>query len=56
MGADEFRITGPDNRAFFGFGDAVCVPAISWIAENYLNPLLTASRSVEAKSAATVGA
>lgn len=21
MGADEFRITGPDNRAFFGFGE-----------------------------------
>lgn len=29
MGADEFRIVGPDNRAFFGFGDAVCVPAFA---------------------------
>ncbi|MGB7793599.1 MAG: DNA (cytosine-5-)-methyltransferase [Terrimicrobiaceae bacterium] len=41
MGADEFRI-GSDislNQALFGFGDAVCVPVIRWIAENYLNPL-----------------
>jgi DNA (cytosine-5)-methyltransferase 1 len=36
---NEFSITGPDNRALFGFGDAVCVPVVQWIAENYLNPL-----------------
>jgi len=40
MGADEFTITVPLNQALFGFGDAVCVPAIGWIATNYLNPLL----------------
>ena len=28
------------NQALFGFGDAVAVPVIRWIAENYLNPLL----------------
>lgn len=39
MGADEFRITVPLNQALFGFGDAVCVPVIEWIAHNYLNPL-----------------
>lgn len=39
MGADEFHLGVPDNQAYFGFGDAVCVPAISWIAENYLNVL-----------------
>ncbi len=39
MGADNFCITGTLNQALFGFGDAVCVPAISWIAETYLNPL-----------------
>ena len=38
MGADDFRITVPLNQALFGFGDAVCVPAIRWIAENYLTP------------------
>jgi len=35
---ESFRITVRDNYAFFGFGDAVCVPVIHWIAENYLNP------------------
>ncbi len=40
MGADDFKITSSMNQALFGFGDAVCVPVIHWIAENYLNPLL----------------
>ncbi len=39
MGAGEFTITVPLNQALFGFGDAVCVPVIEWIATNYLNPL-----------------
>lgn len=39
MGADNYRITTSANRALFGFGDAVCVPVVSWIARNYLNPL-----------------
>lgn len=39
MGADEFKITVPLNQALFGFGDAVCVPVIEWIARNYLNPV-----------------
>ncbi len=41
MGADEFFLDNVGlNEALFGFGDAVCVPVISWIAENYLNPLV----------------
>ncbi len=40
MGADDFLITVPLNQALFGFGDAVCVPVIQWIAENYLTPAL----------------
>jgi DNA (cytosine-5)-methyltransferase 1 len=40
MGAVDFVIDVPLNQAFFGFGDAVCVPVISWIAKNYLNPLV----------------
>jgi len=41
MGADDFNLDRiPLNQALFGFGDAVCVPAITWIAENYLNPLI----------------
>jgi DNA (cytosine-5)-methyltransferase 1 len=39
MGADDFKITVRQNQALFGFGDAVCVPVIEWIANNYLNPV-----------------
>ena len=40
MGAPSYRIRVTDNQAYFGFGDAVCVPAVTWIAENILNPLI----------------
>jgi len=40
MGADDFNITVALNPALFGFGDAVCVPVIRWIADNYLTPAL----------------
>jgi DNA (cytosine-5)-methyltransferase 1 len=40
MGADDFVIKVDLNKALFGFGDAVCVPVVSWIARNYLNPIL----------------
>lgn len=43
MGAGEFRINAPLNQALFGFGDAVCVDCIRWIAENYLNSLADAA-------------
>lgn len=39
MGADDYAIKVPLNQALFGFGDAVCVPVIEWIARNYLNPV-----------------
>lgn len=39
MGADDFKIAVPLNQALFGFGDAVCVPVVRWIAENYLTPV-----------------
>lgn len=42
MGADEYTISVPLNQALFGFGDAVCVPVIEWIAAHYLNPLADA--------------
>jgi DNA (cytosine-5)-methyltransferase 1 len=38
MGTDDFNITASSNQALFGFGDAVCVPVIAWIAQHYLNP------------------
>ncbi|HEX4264633.1 MAG TPA: DNA (cytosine-5-)-methyltransferase [Verrucomicrobiae bacterium] len=39
MGADDFTVRVSLNQALFGFGDAVCVPVIEWIARNYLNPV-----------------
>jgi DNA (cytosine-5)-methyltransferase 1 len=45
MGADDFTITVPLNQALFGFGDAVCVPVVEWIALNYLLPALHEMRS-----------
>ncbi len=41
MGADEYVIDAPQRQALFGFGDAVCVPVIAWIAEYYLNPIVS---------------
>jgi DNA (cytosine-5)-methyltransferase 1 len=36
MGADDFRVSGLLNEALFGFGDAVCVPAVTWLANHVL--------------------
>ncbi|HCM74976.1 MAG TPA: DNA (cytosine-5-)-methyltransferase [Cytophagales bacterium] len=36
---DDYKISIKGVQALTGFGDAVCVPAISWIAENVLNSL-----------------
>lgn len=40
--SDEFTFRSVSStQAMFGFGDAVCVPVIEWIATEYLRPLLT---------------
>lgn len=37
MGAGDYNIYGVrDSQVLFGFGDAVCAPAVAWVAENYL--------------------
>jgi DNA (cytosine-5)-methyltransferase 1 len=38
---DDYPIPLQVNQALTGFGDAVCVPVIAWIAENILNSLVT---------------
>ena len=38
---DSYEIAVPLNQALFGFGDAVCVPVIEWIAEHYLNVIVS---------------
>ncbi|WP_245899491.1 DNA cytosine methyltransferase [Nonomuraea indica] len=41
MGADDYRLDGlRRNQALYGFGDAVCVNAVQWLAEHYLAPLV----------------
>ncbi len=47
---DTYRIDVPLNQALFGFGDAVCVPAVEWIAENYLARLLRRSERTAPRS------
>ena len=37
--SDTFELSPKDTASFFAMGDAVCVPAVKWIAENYLNEL-----------------
>lgn len=41
---EEYPIPSQINQALTGFGDAVCVPVIVWIAENILNPLTKSLR------------
>ena len=53
MGADNFQID-PSlslNQVLFGFGDAVCVPAVEWIGRHYLNtlPLFTTYQSARVR-------
>jgi DNA (cytosine-5)-methyltransferase 1 len=39
QGCPNFPINVERNEALFGFGDAVCVPVIDWIAQNVLSQL-----------------
>ena len=47
QGAGEYRVPKSisDNQALFGFGDAVCVPAMEWIIRESLNPVVLPSAS-----------
>lgn len=41
MGAPDYDLSGArTNQALFGFGDAVAVPAVKWLGEHYLLPLV----------------
>lgn len=37
---DTYKIEAPSNQALFGFGDAVCVPAVEWVLTYCVNPFL----------------
>lgn len=47
MGADDYTLAAnlPLNQALFGFGDAVCSSAVTWLSEHYLEPVLVAEHS-----------
>jgi DNA (cytosine-5)-methyltransferase 1 len=52
QGADGYELEGvTENQALFGFGDAVCVPVIAWIARHCLRP---AAESADALATARV--
>lgn len=41
QGAPDFKFeSANESAAYFGFGDAVCVPVVAWIAREYLIPLV----------------
>lgn len=49
MGAENYDLSKiRTNQALFGFGDAVAVPAVTWLAENYLLPLLRGQLAADA--------
>lgn len=53
MGAPDFPLDGlPEHQALFGFGDAVCVPVIDWIARAYLTPAAAALAPVAREAVA----
>ena len=53
MGAGGYILDGAsDNQARTGFGDAVCVPAVRWLAANYLRPLALRRARQAAREAA----
>lgn len=57
MGAGLYDLTGArNNQALFGFGDAVAVPVVAWLAKHYLVPLLEGSLDEAMESGAMAGA
>jgi DNA (cytosine-5)-methyltransferase 1 len=46
---DTFDLGGLSrNKVMFGFGDAVCVPVVSWITTHYLRPVLDGAVRISA--------
>ena len=44
---DDYIIEVPLNQALFGFGDAVCVPAVEWVVRHWLAPAAAEMRPME---------
>jgi DNA (cytosine-5)-methyltransferase 1 len=57
MGAGDYVIDGHrDSHLIFGFGDAVCVPAVTWLGRHYLMPLAQQAAEKIDKRLVAVGA
>lgn len=56
MGIGEYHIAVPFDQALFGFGDAVCVPVIEWLAKNYLNAVIDEYPGLTAQEITLLGA
>ena len=55
MGAGDYTLTSArTNQALFAFGDAVAVPAVAWLSENYLMPLVKGKLDVHVELTASV--
>ncbi|MDU6150947.1 MAG: DNA (cytosine-5-)-methyltransferase [Actinomyces urogenitalis] len=55
MGAGDYDLSAArNNQALFGFGDAVAVPAVQWLGENYLMPLVRGAFNHERPAFTTV--
>lgn len=50
QGAGDFNITVPPLQAMYGFGDAVCVPAIEWIDRHILTPVFESHHTAASRS------
>lgn len=54
QGAPTFRWGAmPETQVRFALGDGVCVPAVAWLARNYLLPLVTGMPATEATAPST---
>jgi len=52
QGADGYELGEvTENQALFGFGDAVCVPVIAWIARHCLRPAAEDTEALSANAA-----
>ncbi|MFF0909730.1 DNA cytosine methyltransferase [Microbacterium enclense] len=55
MGAGDYDLSSArNNQALFGFGDAVAVPAVEWLGEHYLAPLVRGQMNRTTASASAV--
>jgi DNA (cytosine-5)-methyltransferase 1 len=55
MGAAEYDLSAArNNQALFGFGDAVAVPAVAWLGEHYLAPLVRGELRAQPRAARDV--